>query len=149
MTEDSRLLRLRAAVLADPVLADLRGQALLQALNATLVAPLSPRRVPREEVERVCVDRGRLLPLQAAAQQGNQHAIAACYLVLQARLPTVNLDSPAFTGAIAGLVAAGILSAEDVAAVEALATRETTLAREITGWGVPVSIQDLAAIKRD
>lgn len=139
---------LDAAIAADPALAALRGDALASALNAAVSVPLPSRRVAREEIERVALDRGKLGAIQAAAAAGNAHAIAAAYLILQSRMPTVNLDAPPFVAAVSGLVSDGLLSADDVAAIQALATRQSTVAQEIEGWGLSVSIHDLAHIGR-
>jgi hypothetical protein len=139
---------LDAAIAADPSLASLRGGPLVAALNAAVSVPLPSRRVAREEIERVALDRGKLAAIQAAAASGNAHALQAAYLVLQSRIPTVNLDAPPFESAVQGLVSDGLLDDADVTAIQALATRQSTVSQEIEGWGLSVTIDDLAHIGR-
>ena len=110
-------------------------------LNAPIIEPTGER-VPVSEIQRVAFDRGKLLGILQAAQQGNAAALAAQYLFVSARFDTVDIANSQFTGTVASLLSAGLLDASDVAAVQSLATRATSIAIRV--FGVPVSAADVA-----
>mgnify|MGYP001329958917 CR=1 FL=1 len=130
-----------AAELAKPAYAGLSDAAAATALNTPIVEPTG-QRVPISEIQRVAFDRGKLLGILQAAQQGNAAALAAQYLFVSARFDTVDIANSQFTGTVASLLSAGLLDAGDVAAVQSLATRATSIAIRV--FGVPVSAADVA-----
>ena len=130
-----------AAELAKPAYAGLSDAAAATALNTPIVEPTG-QRVPVSEIQRVAFDRGKLLGILQAAQQGNAAALAAQYLFVSARFDTVDIANSQFTGTVASLLSAGLLDAGDVAAVQSLATRATSIAIRV--FGVPVSAADVA-----
>ena len=130
-----------AAELAKPAYAGLSDAAAATALNTPIIEPTGER-VPISEIQRVAFDRGKLLGILQAAQQGNAAALAAQYLFVSARFDTVDIGNPQFTHTVAALLSAGLLDADDIAAVQSLATRTTSIAIRI--FGSPVTSADIA-----
>ena len=73
---------------------------------------------------------------------GNAAALAAQYLFGSARFDSVDIANFQFTGTVAALLSAGLLDAADIAAMQSLTTRPTSIAIRV--FGVPVSEADVA-----
>ena len=130
-----------AAELAKPAYAGKTDAEATALLNAPIVEATGER-VAVSEIQRVAFDRNKLLGILQAAQAGNAAANAAAYLFSSARFESVDIANPTFTATVAALKTAGLLDDGDVAAVQALATRSTSIA--IRTFGVPVSAADVA-----
>jgi hypothetical protein len=135
--------------LLKPDLAGLSHAAAAAKLNADVVTGSRP--IPLGELESLTIRRGVTARLVGARRSGQLPAELAAvvevvldHLIGSRRLAEVWTTDEAWQQAVAGLLAAGLLTADDVAAVNALATVTRTRAEAIDGWGLAVTAADVA-----
>jgi hypothetical protein len=143
MPADPRYLALRAE-LQKPDLAGLTDADAAAALAEPVARP--PRPVPIAEVESLAFRLGVMARLYVGSESTDAGFRAACQTALAlfgSRLTEVHLDDPATAQLLDALQAGTVLTADDRAALEALAVVTTSRAEAIPCWELPATEADV------
>lgn len=132
------------AELLKPSYLVLSHQAAADAINAPITLD-HDHLVPIGLIQQAAFDRDRLAAIEAAAGAGNPAAQATVWLWSSSRrdFPPINTAHPKFQAALAGLVASTVITQDDADFIGSLSSRTSTVAREIDGWGLPATIDDV------
>lgn len=141
-------------ILADEITTDPTGAGYAAMTDAEIVASLSAatirvrQRVPVERLQAVAMETGVYAALRTAVAtpETPPQLVALCQTVLDlanARFTDVDMDNPAAIQMFGALRAYGVISLQQAAAIDALATARTISRAEQIGLGVSVSVEDI------
>ena len=138
------------AELDKPEYAGLDDQQAADALNAEVKVRFA-QKVPIGWIQQAALALGKLSAIQNAAgtDPPNPYAVVAAWLWTSSRtdFPPVNMQDAQFQAMLGGLVSTGLITAGDQDAILDLSAVTTTKAKQIAGWGVPVSAVDVNRVR--